>query len=273
VGLTLIAILTAALLLPGIVGARFLYRAAETNEVEAPLPALSTPEGIALVGGFSIAVHFAYTVCLKFVVLLPPLTPFPLADPYSLFQPVAHVQTLDAAYRLFSGLVGLCLTAVVLGFAAGRILMLRSDKSFFYGPLSEVLEKGSGDNAFITAYVISKIAEGTRLVGYQGSIVSLFRDADRFPAKVVLKDVVPFYLCLQEDRPRREESDQIIDWLVLTADEWHNIAFRVYRVEDEVAAVEQDREDNPFDIPRIALFLLLRMLLGRTRGTTQRASD
>jgi hypothetical protein len=84
--------------------------------------------------------------------------------------------------------------------------------------------------------------------GWIVCIVSLFRDSDRFPVKVVLKDVVPFYLCLKADRPRREESDQIIDWLVLTADEWHNIAFRVYRVEGETGD-SQDEVDPSLQGP------------------------
>lgn len=243
-GLTLIAILTAALLLPGIIAARFFYLAAETKEVEAPVPSLSSPEGIALVGGFSVLVHFVYILGLLANGLLPPCIPLPAPNPYGLFAPDPKVQTLDAAYQLFSGLLLLCMAAAIVGYLVGAALMLRRDKSFFYGPLTEVLEKGAGDDAFITAYVISKIQKDERFVGYQGAIVSLFRDADRFPTKVVLKDVVPFYLCLDDDRPKRVEGNQIIDWLVLTADEWHNIAFRVYRVEG-ADALERGLLDGP----------------------------
>jgi hypothetical protein len=80
-GLTLIAILTAALLLPGILAAWAFFRAAQTNEVISSVPALSTPEGIALVGGFSVAVHFVYVVLLKLITSLSPRIPLPLADP------------------------------------------------------------------------------------------------------------------------------------------------------------------------------------------------
>ena len=45
-GLTLIAILTAALLLPGIMAAWAFFQAAQTNEVESSVPSLSTPEGL-----------------------------------------------------------------------------------------------------------------------------------------------------------------------------------------------------------------------------------
>lgn len=232
-GLTLIAILTAALLLPGIIAARAFFLAGQTNEVEASVPPLSSPDGIALVGGFSVVVHLAYVLLLKAVACLPPLLPLPLADPYLLFSPDPHVRTIDAAYALFSGLVGLSVLALLVGYLAGWLLMRREDKSIFYGPLSDLLESGHGDDRFISAYVISKIGDEERLLGYQGTVVSLFRDSDRFPSKVVLKDVVPFYLHMEEGGPRREETDQLIDWLVITASDWHNIAFRVYRyVED-----------------------------------------
>jgi hypothetical protein len=56
-GLTLIAIFSAALLLPGIIAARGFYFAGQTREVEVPVPSLSTPDGIALVGFFSLLTH------------------------------------------------------------------------------------------------------------------------------------------------------------------------------------------------------------------------
>lgn len=234
-GLTLIAILTAALLLPGILSAWFFFRAASTSEIEAPVPSLSTPEGIALVGAFSVIVHFVYSLILQIVSMLPS-TQLPLANPYALFAMHPDGHPLQAAYELFSGLLCLCATAILIGNVTGRLMMRRADKSFFYGPLSDLLTSGHGDDAFITAYVISRIEEGRRVLGYQGVIVSLFRDVDRFPSKVVLRDAVPFYIELEEERPRRVEGTQIIDWLVLTADEWHNIAFRVYRLEDSGTA-------------------------------------
>jgi hypothetical protein len=232
-GLTLIAILTAALLLPGIMAAWAFFQAAQTDEVESSVPSLSTPEGLALVGGFSVAVHFLYVLLLKGILSLPPLIPLPPADPYALFSPDPQVRTLDAAYALFSGLLGLSILAVALGYGVGWLLMRREDKSIFYGPLSDMLESGHGDDGFISAYVISKIGDDKRVFGYQGTVVSLFRDSDRYPSKVVLKDVVPFYLHMEEGGPRREETDQLIDWLVVTAPDWHNIAFKVFRyVED-----------------------------------------
>lgn len=231
-GLTLIAILTAALLLPGIVGARAFYGSAETNEMEVPTPPLSTSEGIALVGTMSVIVHLVYATGLRIVAAIPPRVSLPLADPYTYFAASPPSATgLDAAFALFSGLVFLCALAAPIGRIAGLAVLKRGDKSRFYGPLSEIIQQAAGDDRFIVAYVISKIEKDDKLVGYQGTVVSLFRDEDRYPSKVILKDVAPFYLKLDDDAPRRHETTETIDILVLTSAEWHNIAFRVYRVE------------------------------------------
>jgi hypothetical protein len=236
-GLTLVAILTAALLLPGIIAARFFFRAADTAEIEVPVPSLSSPEGIALVGGFSVLVHFIYNVGLWTATKLPTLIPLPLADPYALFAAASALQSPEAALGLFAGLLGLCLTAIVTGYVAGRAAMLRRDRSFFYGPLTELLQAGEGDDKFITAYVISKLEANGKAIGYEGTIAALHRDGDGYPDKVVLKDVAPFSLT-QKDGSTREEGPQVIDWLVLSAADWHNIAFRIFRVETAQAGSE-----------------------------------
>ena len=64
--------------------------------------------------------------------------------------------------------------------------------------------------------------------------MSLFRDDDRYPSKVILKDVAPFYLEIGDEQPTRHEAKESIDWLTLAADDWHNIAFRVYRLEGNI---------------------------------------
>lgn len=242
-GLTLVAILTAALLLPGIVSARAFYFSAQTNEVEVPTPSLSTSEGIALVGSFSVAVHFLYVILLFCISRVDPFIPLPLSNPYIfLADDVTGLGTLSSAYALFSGLVFLCGLAAIIGFLFGKLLLLRDDKSTFYGPLSDVLHSAQGDDHFIVAYVVSKIVQENRLLGYQGTVASLFRDGDRYPNKVVLKDVAPFYLEMSDDGPVRHESDESIDWIALSSDDWHNIAFRVYRVEN---ITELPPEDDP----------------------------
>jgi hypothetical protein len=234
-GLTLLAIFTAALLLPGIIAARAFYFAGQTREVEVAVPSLSTPNGISLVGGFSIIVHALYVLGLRIVSTLPEWTSLPLADPYRPFAAPVTGPSLDIASAFLSGLCLLSVLAALLGFLGGKIAIRCLDKALVYGPLADVIESANGDDKFITAYVVTKISVGDRFVGYQGTVDSLFRDDDRFPTKIVLKDVVPFYLTFGKDGPRREEADQIIDWIVLRADDWHNVAFRVFQlVEDQV---------------------------------------
>ncbi|MBS87866.1 MAG: hypothetical protein KKB67_09795 [Alphaproteobacteria bacterium] len=232
-GLTLIAVFTAALLLPGIIAARAFYFAGQTREVEVPVPSLSTPNSISLVGCFSVIVHAVYVLLLKLVIQLPPTIPLPLSDPYRPFVAVKGDNAIDLAWAFLSGLLLLSLLAALIGLMVGRAAIKWMDKSLIYGPIADVIESANGDDKFITAYVISKMSEGTRFVGYQGTVDSLFRDDDRFPTKVVLKDVVPFYLELGDDSPVRKEAKQVIDWLVMTADDWHNIAFRVFQLVDD----------------------------------------
>lgn len=232
-GLTLVAIFTAALLLPGIIAARAFYYAGQTREVEVPVPSLSTPNGISLVGGLSVVIHTIYVAALQLISKMPTLIPLPLADPYRAFAAPPGTAALDLAWSFLSGMFLLSALAVAVGLIAGSLALKCLDKSLVYGPLADVIESAKGDDKFITAYVVTKISEGDRLIGYQGTVDSLFRDEDRFPAKVVLKDVVPFYLVLSGDGPRRNEADQLIDWLVLRAEDWHNIAFRVYQLIDD----------------------------------------
>ena len=235
-GLTLVAILTAALLLPGIIAARSFYLAGQTREVDVPVPPLSTPEGISLIGAFSVAVHLLYVVALMLVARLPPILPLPLANPYIGFAEPRGLAPLDLAFALLAGLLLLSALAFAIGLLAGRFV----PRPFFYGPLAD---GGEGDTKVILAFVLSKIEQEGRLVGYRGTVDSLMRDSDRFPAKVVLKDVVPFYLELGSDGPKRVESRQFIEWLVLRAEDWHNIAFRVYRYTSEPATAPPATED------------------------------
>ena len=155
------------------------------------------------------------------------------ARPYQVFVAPPGAVAIDLAWSFFSGIFLLCALAVLIGLIAGSVALRCLDKSLVYGPLADVIDSAKGDDKFITAYVVSKISEGNRMIGYQGTVDSLFRDQDRFPAKVVLKDVVPFYLTLGEDGPKHDEAEQWIDWLVLRAEDWHNIAFRVYQLIDD----------------------------------------
>lgn len=233
-GLTLIAILTAALLLPGILAARAFYQASKTGEVEPSIPTLSSMDGIALVGLFSVVVHVAFVAALTAIASLPPVLPLPLADPYQLFTAEGgRLPGRDAAFALFFGLAWLCATALVVGFAGGRLMMRLGDKSIFYGALADVIAAGAGDNRFIAAYVLTKIRHDRRAIGYQGSVHSLIRDDDRFPAKLVLKNASIFYLDFGGDQPERREQPGLIDWITLSSADWENVAFQVIEMTDE----------------------------------------
>jgi hypothetical protein len=239
-GLTLIAILTAALLLPGLVATRAFFWAAQTKEFDAPLPTLASSEGISLVGIMSVIVHFLYSALLRIVIKLPHWTSLPLADPYILLAEPTTAIGSTTVLALFSGLVCVCILAFAVGWIIGSLLLLREDKSFFYGPLSEVIEKSRGDQNFITAYVLSNVDAGDRSIGYEGTLLTLVRDTDRFPAKIVLKDASIFYLEFTESGPERKETGTFIDYIAITVENWHNIAFRVFRLDDDVAVSKSD---------------------------------
>jgi hypothetical protein len=241
-GLTLIAILTAALLLPGIVAAKAFFQAAQTSEVEPAVPPLSSIDGIALVGQFTVAVHALYALALRSALAVGApgwMAGWPIADPYIAFA--APRASVDTAVSLLLGLVGLCLVAWPVGRIAGWWMMRKADKTLFYGPMAEVFAKTGSDRDFILAYVVSKIERDGTLIGYQGTVVSLLRDADRFPVKVVLKSVSVFRLVVSEDRPMRRDAGETIDWIALSAEQWHNIAFKVFRIVDDGGNMGNDQ--------------------------------
>ena len=61
-GLTLLAILATALLLPGILAMRAYYRAGRVAEADPVFPPLSGVEGLAPAGMCCLAVHAAYAI-------------------------------------------------------------------------------------------------------------------------------------------------------------------------------------------------------------------
>ena len=206
-GLTLIAIFSAALLLPGIIATRAYYFAGQTKEVEVAVPSLSTPDGIALIGVFSVLSHAIYIGILAAALAYPCKFGFPAANPYLAFSPPSYFSALEIAGRFAVGLLLLSALAWLVGLCAGRLTIMILGTSAIYGPLADVIESAKGDDKFITAYVVSKMAHGEKFIGYQGTVDSLFRDENRFPEKLVLRDVVPFYLTLDEAGPVRTESD------------------------------------------------------------------
>lgn len=232
-GITLLAVLTAALLLPGIVAVRAFFASAKTVEVEPAVPSLSSVDGIALVGGASLAIHTAYAFGLLLVSQLPPLIPLPLANPYALFDGRGgSLRDPGEGFGLFSGLLLLCLAAHLCGrFTGQRAHRIAGDK-FLYGPLAEVIRKGDGHDRAIVAYVLGKLGDDGRQVGYQGTVIDVVRDGDRFPTKVILRNASMFYLMLRPGGPERREMPGMIDTIALSSADWHNIAFRVFRYEE-----------------------------------------
>lgn len=255
-GLTLIAILTGALLLPGIVAARAFYHASRTSEVEPAIPPLSSTDGVALVGVFSVVVHLIYVIALSVVNLLPAMVPLPLADPYRLLTgQAAATSGLATAQSLFFGLLWLCITALPTGFLAGKLVMRYFDRSIFYGALADVIDAGRGDHRFITAYVLSKVRHERRAIGYQGTVVSIARDADRLPAKIVLKEAAIFYLDFDGDKPVRREQPDPIDWITLSSADWENVAFQVFEVVEEAPSPPPSRAPSWWPLLGLALHL------------------
>lgn len=231
-GLTLIALLTAAMLLPGIVATHQFYAAAESAEAEVWVPPLTKASGIALVGGFSVGVHLLFIVILAVTAQWPPLTPLLLADPYRFIGHLPSNFNYLHALQLLGGLSILILTAIPVGRLTAAAMLEKGDPATFYGPMTEIIALSKGDDTFVTAFVISKISHEKKVLGYQGVIASMIPDENRMPAKLVMRNVRSFYLRLSKSGPVRVETGQDLDWLTLNCDEWSNIAFKVYRVVD-----------------------------------------
>lgn len=206
-GLTLIAILMTALLLPGIVAVRIFYRAGQTNEVEPTVPTLSSTQGIALVGLFSVIVHALYSALSVaipewFQSLSIGSIDLPPPDPYALLLLQDPGQaTPERVSGLFFGLVCLCLLAMLVGWLSGLLVVAQGDPAIFHGPLGGMLSVKRDDDSFVTAYVLSKVEKDGRAIGYQGTVASLLRDEDRFPSKVLLRQVSVFYLNFPTNGP------------------------------------------------------------------------
>lgn len=234
-GLTLLAILATALLLPGILAMRSYYRAGRVAEADPVFPPLSGVEGLALAGVFCIAVHAVYAILLAEFARLPALVPLPLADPYAVFALRSNADlTRSHVIGLLLGLIGLGVTGELAGRIAAWLGKRYGDPGVFHGPLADILTLNVGPNDFINAYVLTKTDVEGGILGYQGTVVSLIRDADRFPVKVVMRNVAIFYLELTGERPRRREVGESIDWIALSSEEWRNIAFRVILVEEDM---------------------------------------
>ncbi|WP_295527806.1 hypothetical protein [Novosphingobium sp. Chol11] len=233
-GATLLAILAGALLLPGIIATQSFFRSARTAAVDPPLPALTSSEGVALVGGFSVVVHALFVSGLAGLHLFAPLIALPWADPYIFAEArLAAMSGNAAAFALFWGLFWLCGVAVLIGALAGRLCLRWGKHAILYGPLSQVYLQGNAPRRFITAYVLTKVSHEGKVLGYEGIVESLAHDAGRYPAQVILRDAESFTLDFSAVVPVRAKAGIRIDWIVLNREEWANIAFSVYELADD----------------------------------------
>lgn len=214
---------------------RAFYRAGRVAEADPIFPPLSGIEGLAQTGICCVVVHAAYAILLAGISHLPPLLRLPLADPYAVLALHSNADLTRAhVIGLFLGLFWLCFLADILGRVVAWLGKYFGDPGVFHGPLADILTLNVGPNDFINAYVLTKTDVEGGILGYQGTVVSLIRDADRFPVKVVMRNVAIFYLELAGDRPRRREVEESIDWIALSSEEWRNIAFRVILVEEDM---------------------------------------
>jgi hypothetical protein len=107
-------------------------------------------------------------------------------------------------------------------------------RPFVYGWLSDLVEAAADDEQFILAYVVTDIREGTRSLGYQGSVLNMTVNADKQITAIVLEEARAFYLRTDEEAvthipiPR----DTPLAQLYLDGPQIKNIAFEVYALED-----------------------------------------
>ena len=237
---SLLAILTAALLLPGVIATLGFYSAGTAQGVDVVIPKMASPVGLAMIGCFAVLVHLCYAIILALVARDDCVNCWPLADPYSLFSTLGngnkHIEAASFAWAFWG--IGLqIMAAAMIGRAVGTVHasgLFGPDQTAFYGPLSELVVKTQGPNDFIVAYVVTKTETPFGLLGYRGIVESMKHDEDRYPAKLVLIEVNPFYLQFKKTGPYRKEANLEIDRIVLASADWLNVAFIPIRRVDQV---------------------------------------
>lgn len=224
--LTLVALLTGILVLPGIFATWGFFRAGRTAEVDLPLPILNSATGIALVGGFSLATHLCMSTIIWLISVSPGWTAIELLNPYAVFVPSNFS---DAAYSeiagLFAGLIITCLFGLAIGRLAGAVVMERGRTDLFYGPLHEVLRQGVGHERFIVAFVLTKIADGGHVIGYQGPVDAIVLNRNQLPSSILFRSAVLFKLNTYTGKRTLLQKD--ISALSICEEDWENIAFKV----------------------------------------------
>lgn len=241
-GITIAAVLTAALLLPGILGLSIFYSSVGTSEVKVTPPPLGAVTSIAIAGLISLIAHMMWSALLALNGVLPHCIPLPAFDPYSLLFAAAGQQA--GGLEMFAGMAGL-ICACVVGGIVGRIAAAGTWEwrgRFLFGWLYPIIEKASPAENYINAYVVTKIENGSDTLGYEGTVENLVLDEQRQIVGVTLVNVATFYLRMNKDGVRRINAKSNLPHLVLRASDYHNVALVVIRDE---GAPDEVLEPNP----------------------------
>jgi len=230
-GITIAAVLTAALLLPGILGLSIFYSSVGTSEVKVTPPPLGTVTSIAIAGLVSLISHMAWSALLVLNGVLPHYIRLPAFDPYRLLFTATGQQVGGA--EMFAGMAGL-VCACAAGGIFGRIAAAGTWEwrgRFLFGWLYPIIEKASPAENYINAYVVTKIENGSDTLGYEGTVENLVLDEQRQIVGVTLINVATFYLRMNKDGIRRINAKSNLPHLVLRASDYHNVALVVIRDE------------------------------------------
>ena len=230
-GITIATVLTAALLLPGILGLSLFYSSVGTSEVKVTPPPLGAVTSIAIVGIIAIIAHMIWSALLALNGVLPNCLPLPPFDPYRLLFTAVGQQVSGS--EMFAGMAGLICACVVGGFI-GRIAAAGTWEwrgRFLFGWLYPIIEKASPAENYINAYVVTKIENGSDTLGYEGTVENLVLDEQRQIVGVTLINVATFYLRMNKNGVRRINANSSLRHLVLRASDYHNVALVVIRDE------------------------------------------
>jgi hypothetical protein len=236
VGFTIIAILSGALILPGICMLTAIFLASWTDELTPEPPPLNSALGITTVGLASIAVHTIWAAALVgnswVIEKWGPIVAIPPANPY-LFLSGDLQKFGDYAdiFSLFSGLTAVCIIGVLMGRLGTWYIQQTGQQQLFGGPLTNLFKEAEGPDALVTCYIVSKINHEGVILGYEGKVVTLSRDAERNPISVTMEGVTTFYLKFSKTGMTRTVGSNQMDWLVVNKENWENIAFKVFVIE------------------------------------------
>lgn len=232
-GITIAAVLTAALLLPGIVGLSIFYTSVGTTEVKVTPPPLGTVTSLAIVGIIAVLAHMIWGSALAINAGLDPCIGVPPFDPYHLLFSTtgARISTAQIAAGM-AGLVCSCLVGGLIG-RIGAVGNWKWRGRFLFGWLYPIMEKAAPAQNYINAYVVTKVEKNGDILGYEGTVENLVLDEQRQIIGVTLNNVATFYLRLNKAGVKRINANSTLPHLVLRGEDYHNVALVVIR--DETA--------------------------------------